>query len=244
LFKRESGMTKGGAVNDYFLSKGGHSTAADGRCAMEWVAYLAGEEHSDSPVCVSPVLQPFCINLNDSLPDEKRQQLRPYLARCIGTAGDGRDDERRWLCADWLIRTYTPAWLRLVPSLQGHADTLAALPPVLATENVDRAMRDLRAARSDAAAAWAAAGDAAGDAARDAARDVAWDVAWDAAWAVAWDAAWAVARDAAGDAAGDALKPTVDEIQDSLIGLLDWMLPTELVQLPVAADAGVVCSLP
>jgi hypothetical protein len=32
---------------DYFLSKGSHSSAGDGRCAMEWVSFLAGERHSD-----------------------------------------------------------------------------------------------------------------------------------------------------------------------------------------------------
>ena len=32
-------------MKQYHLSKGAHRTAADGRCAMEWVAYLAHEPH-------------------------------------------------------------------------------------------------------------------------------------------------------------------------------------------------------
>ncbi|HWT22404.1 MAG TPA: hypothetical protein VN213_02750, partial [Solirubrobacteraceae bacterium] len=56
--------------NPYFLAKGAHRSPADGRCAMEWVAFIAGEKHTDHPVCVSPVLQRFCIALNDRLGDE------------------------------------------------------------------------------------------------------------------------------------------------------------------------------
>ena len=31
----------------------------------------------------------------------------------VGTAGDGKDQARSYLALDWLIRTYTPAWLEL-----------------------------------------------------------------------------------------------------------------------------------
>lgn len=78
----------------YFLSHGGHAYADDGRCAMEWVAFIAGEEHTDEPECVSPALRDFCIGVNDALGDADRQKLRPYLARCIGTVNDGLDDWR------------------------------------------------------------------------------------------------------------------------------------------------------
>ncbi len=209
-------------VNEYFLSRGKHKTPDEGRCAMEWVSYLAGESHTDHPVCVSPVLQSFAIRLNDNWDDEQRQKLRPYLARCIGTAGDGRDDERGWLATDWLIRTFTPRFLELVPSLAGHAAKLRGLSPVLAPAALDEAMILLREAREASAAAWAAARDAARDAARaaawnaawdaaraaarDAARAAAWDAAWDAAWNAARDAAWAAARDVAWDVAWDAAR--------------------------------------
>ena len=75
--------------SDYRLGYGTHATPEDGRCAMEWVSYLAGEPHSDHPACVSPVLRAFCMTLNDSLEDTPRQRLRPYLARTIGTSDDG-----------------------------------------------------------------------------------------------------------------------------------------------------------
>lgn len=54
---------------------------------MEWVAYLAGEEHSDEPMCVDTRIAHIGRCLNDFAPDdEARQTLRPLLARCIGTA--------------------------------------------------------------------------------------------------------------------------------------------------------------
>ena len=35
--------------SEYWLAHGPHATPEDGRCAMEWVSYLAGEPHSDQP---------------------------------------------------------------------------------------------------------------------------------------------------------------------------------------------------
>jgi hypothetical protein len=107
-------------TDPYYLSKGSHPNAAEGRCAMEWVAYLAGEPHSDQPGCVSAVLRAYCIRFNDLLGDADRQKLRPYLARTIGTAGDGRDDERVEMLTTWLLRE------RLAPLLDGAGCARAA----------------------------------------------------------------------------------------------------------------------
>ena len=90
--------------SDYILAYGTHASPQDGRCAMEWVSYLAGEPHSDQPTCVSPVLRAMCIALNDGLDQEPRQRLRPYLTRTIGTAEDGLDTWRGWMAMDWLAR--------------------------------------------------------------------------------------------------------------------------------------------
>jgi hypothetical protein len=195
-------QTRGHQVtNPYFLSQGSHPDGDAGRCAMEWVAYLAGEPHSDHPVCVSPVLTRFCVSLNDAMGDRERQKLRPYLARTIGTAGDGLDQRRSFMCLDWLIRTYAPAWLDLA-GLAGDAKALRDLPEIVDVETARRAAPIARRARARAAAAaaaagdaaWAAAWDAAWAAARDAARDAAWAAAGDAAWDAAWDAAYGTLR--------------------------------------------------
>ena len=145
--------------SDYTLAYGTHATPQDGRCAMEWVSYLAGEPHSDEPVCVSPVLRALCVALNDGLADAPRQRLRPYLTRTIGTAADGLDPARAWMAMDWLIRAYTPAWLQLteLTELNAAARALAERAPVIdetslhgALAPLDRARRTTRDARARA----------------------------------------------------------------------------------------------
>ncbi len=59
---------------EYSLAYATHATPGQGRCAMEWVSYLAGEPHSDDPACVSPFPRAFCTTLNDSLEDLPRQR--------------------------------------------------------------------------------------------------------------------------------------------------------------------------
>ncbi len=206
--------------SDYRLGYGTHATPEDGRCAMEWVSYLAGEPHSDEPACVSRVLRAFCMTLNDSLEDTPRQRLRPYLARTIGTAEDGLDETRSWMALDWLIRTYAPTWLTAA-GLNGSAHGLATLPEVVDAPTLKTALASLGRARRDAHAAWSAALRplrvaawtpwAAG---RAAAREAAWASAGAAAWAaarvgvgdMAGDRARAIARDIAGDAAATAAR--------------------------------------
>ena len=187
---------------DYTLAYGTHARPEDGRCAMEWVSYLAGEDHTDEPACVSPVLRAFCIALNDGLEDVPRQRLRPFLTRTIGTAGDGLDEARAWMAMDWLIRIYTPAWLGLA-RLTDTGDRLAALAPVIDRRDLRTALAELQSARREARAAWSAA--------LGAARAAAWAMPWaagrsaarEAAWASAGAAAWAAARMGVGDIAGD-----------------------------------------
>ena len=195
---------------DYMLAYGTHATPDEGRCAMEWVSYLAGEPHSDEPACVSPVLRAFCTTLNDSLEDVPRQRLRAYLARTIGTADDGLDEARSWLAMDWLIRTYAPKWLT-VAGLAQSARRLEGLPRIVDVPELQTALAALALTRRDTRAAWSAA--------LGAARPAAWTpwaagraAAREAAWGSAGAAAWAAARVAVGDIAGDRARAIAREI--------------------------------
>ena len=155
------------------LDTGGHSRFEEGACLLELAGWMAGEPWSDRPECVASVLATYGQRLNDALPDDLRQQLVPFAPRLIGTAGNPVLDERRgYMALDWLIRVYTPTWLRLVPALVPDADALAGLKPI------------------DTLEAAAAVGDMVRDAATHsaAARAAAWDAAGDAAWAAAWAA--------------------------------------------------------
>jgi hypothetical protein len=196
--------------SDYRLAYGTHATPEDGRCAMEWVSYLAGEPHSDEPGSVSPVLRALCTTLNDSLEDEPRQRLRPYLARTIGTADDGFDETRAWLAMDWLIRTYAPAWLSAA-GLTMSARRISTLPPVLGSPELGLALEGLGVARRDTRTAWShtlRAGRAAAWAPWAAGRATARECAWSSAGA----AAWAAARLGVGDISGDRARAAAREI--------------------------------
>lgn len=59
-------------IENLNLDKGAHSTRDEGVCLMEAVAFVAGEPHTDHPVCASPVLGAFGRSLNDVLSDETR----------------------------------------------------------------------------------------------------------------------------------------------------------------------------
>jgi hypothetical protein len=195
---------------DYMLAYGTHATPDDGRCAMEWVSYLAGEPHSDQPACVSPVLRAFCTTLNDNLEDGPRQRLRPYLTRTIGTADDGLDEARAWMAMDWLVRTYAPRWLTIA-GLPLSAQLLQELPTIVDVPELQSGVVALGHARRDTRAAWSAA--------LGPARPAAWTpwaagraAAREAAWASAGAAAWAAARLEVGDITGDRARAVAREI--------------------------------
>jgi hypothetical protein len=206
--------------SDYILAYGTHASPQDGRCAMEWVSYLAGEPHSDQPICVSPVLRAMCIALNDGLEQNPRQRLRPYLTRTIGTSQDGFDPQRGWMAMDWLVRIYTPAWLHLAglaPAAEGLQGAAQITNPESLTgvlELLEAARRDARSARARAFGSPLPTGWAAAVAAGVAGREAAWACAGAAAWAaarigigdLAGDRARAAARAAAGDAAAIAVR--------------------------------------
>jgi len=84
----------------YTLMPGKHLDPARGRCAMEWVSWLEGNEHSDQPKTVDPVIRTVAVGLNDNLSDRDRQLLKPYLARAIGTFNDGHGKDRQLAVAE------------------------------------------------------------------------------------------------------------------------------------------------
>ena len=76
------------------LVGGSIGNPGEGRmCLMSLVAFLAGEAHSDAPRCTSPLIQTFAVLINDHMPREARQRLKPFAPRIIGT-NDGFDPVR------------------------------------------------------------------------------------------------------------------------------------------------------
>jgi len=212
-------------LNDITLKEGSSDENDRAMCVMEAVAYVAGEPWSDHPSCACPVITAFMVSWNDGLPSnaDRDRLLRPLVLKLVETRGsDALANRRATMAADWMVRVYTPAWLRLA-GLTAQADALASLPEIIDFANAPSLRGPLEAARRDAAAAGAAA----------------WDAAWAAAGAAAWDAAWdaagAAARAAARAAAWDVLKPTVEALQVSAVDLVERMIA---VPEPREADHG------
>jgi hypothetical protein len=67
------------------LVKGTGDPAGGQLCIMSFVAFLAGEAHSDNPSVASQVIRHFAIPINDRMPDAFRQRLKPFAPRIIGT---------------------------------------------------------------------------------------------------------------------------------------------------------------
>jgi hypothetical protein len=75
------------------LVSGAGDPEAGKLCVMSLVACLAGERHTDHPVCASPLIRAFAIPINDHMPHEVRQRLKPFAPRILGT-NDRLDRER------------------------------------------------------------------------------------------------------------------------------------------------------
>ena len=106
------------------LAHGSHGSTFDGQaCSMEWVALLADEGMTDAPQCASPVLARYTIRLNDQWDHEKRQLLKPYLPRMVGTGNDGKDALREQIASEWLTGRLLGPWL----DLAGMGDHMASI---------------------------------------------------------------------------------------------------------------------
>ncbi len=147
------------------LLHGKHDKNGNGHvevCAMEAVAFVAGEPWSDHPKCACPVIGAFMRSWNDCLSQEDRDRLLlPLVPKLVGTKGTKKLEARRaTMAADWYVRVATPAWLRLA-GLDKHADTLAAFPEIVSFTKTPSIRAALEAASKDADAARSAARSAA-----------------------------------------------------------------------------------
>jgi hypothetical protein len=77
------------------LGKGKHCCPKDGACVMELASMLAGEEFSDHPQSVCPVIGSFLRAYNDAVDDRRRQDLYVYAAKVVGSRASGQVQKRR-----------------------------------------------------------------------------------------------------------------------------------------------------
>jgi len=89
------------------LVSGAGDPTAGRMCVMSFAACLAGEGHTDSPPSASSLIRSFAIPLNDSMPHEMRQRLKPFAPRIIGTR-DGLDGARAEVLRRTLVDDILP----------------------------------------------------------------------------------------------------------------------------------------
>src|SRR4051794_13884157 len=100
-------------------------------CEREIRSWVLGLPWGDNPDDCSRVINAFRRRLNDALPTDLRQKLKETSFDDIGTAGDGRDEDRAWMITDWSIRVALPTWLELA-GVEDAPAQLRALPKVTA----------------------------------------------------------------------------------------------------------------
>jgi hypothetical protein len=67
------------------LARGKHTSPRTGACVMELASMLAGEDFTDRPTSVCPVIAAFLRAYNDAVDDRRRQDLYGYASAAVGT---------------------------------------------------------------------------------------------------------------------------------------------------------------
>ena len=141
------------------LSRGKHGSPEDGACVMELASMLAGEEFSDHPRSVCPIIAAFLRGYNDAVDEERRQDLYRYASEVVGSRAGAdvirdrtvhlterarqlRGPRRRWPLINFLFGMNVDPSFRsdlsyAVRALsdrgdQGHADALRLVDELLA----------------------------------------------------------------------------------------------------------------
>jgi hypothetical protein len=142
-------------TEQYPLQRGSHPFREDGMCAMEMVAWLAGEAHSDEPMCACPVLTALVRAWNDAMSDQARNlYLRPLVPMMVQTRSTrGVENVRGLMAVDCLVRRLMPTWmerhhrlrdatlLRELQSITRRSDVLAASQVMMTYAGDHRAAR-------------------------------------------------------------------------------------------------------
>lgn len=129
-------------IDQVSLGFGAHGSRDDGMCAMEMVAWLADEPHSDEPHCACPVLGALVRACNDAMSDAQRNRwLRPLVPVLVGTRATAAVERARGLLVlDALVRELLPRRLRR-EGRRDEAKLLADLAPIERLVDVRAALR-------------------------------------------------------------------------------------------------------
>jgi len=135
------------------LRRGPTDHPRNGACLYDAANWIVYGEIGDDPPCACPVIRAYAIRLNDTLPDDQRQRLKPFILRVVGN----RDPESEAARAEYLVRQAVDV---IVPmALEAAVLTKRATSPL--TVLCGGASEGVALAVISAARATAARGDAA-----------------------------------------------------------------------------------
>ena len=139
-----------GNLHKIELSHGTHTSRTDGVCAMEAIAWLAGEPHTDTPHCVCPSIAEIIRDWNDALTHEERNNiLKPILLTVLNTnQGQELERTRRTMAGDWLLHEGLSNWLHIcgLPQQAQQAEELPRITQPIGQTQVRQTTDFLRAA--------------------------------------------------------------------------------------------------
>ena len=133
---------------------------------LEAVTVVSNEKFSDSPRTVSKVIEDFLRAWNDSLEDDQRQDLKPYIHKVINsTLTDDVEEHRAWQATDWLVRVQATTWLKAA-GLDELAEAIASSQPLWGPEEaretqklIDIALEQVHHEATAGAEEWTKAGE-------------------------------------------------------------------------------------
>jgi hypothetical protein len=84
-FAKVEDMSVSHSFQTVTLARGKHTSPRTGACVMELASMLAGEDFTDRPTSVCPVIAAFLRAYNDAVDDRRRQDLYRYASAAVGT---------------------------------------------------------------------------------------------------------------------------------------------------------------
>lgn len=140
------------------LQAGGHRHPGEGVCLVEAASLLAGEPFSDHPRCVCPVIARLARGVNDTAPDQRRQDLLPIAPLLPGTRADARTEAaRRTVIFGWWV-WHTARWLGLLPEFAMLSERIRLTPVTTTRRDTEQLAARLQAAATVAEIAAEASG--------------------------------------------------------------------------------------
>jgi hypothetical protein len=123
------------------LAAGKHDGPAQGVCVMELASMIAGEPFTDHPRSVCPVIASFLRAYNDSIDDERRQDLYGFAALAVGTRESWVIEQLRaqrcrqwaaeiWQGRPWRLRVFRRIRLTSDPGVEVQAAARSAVAAI------------------------------------------------------------------------------------------------------------------